>query len=330
MSAPTAPSDRPRQALASCPAVREERCLIGVSGGRDSVALLHGLIESGCRRLIVCHLDHGLRGAAGKADARFVEKLAAGFGLPVETDRADVRALARTASQSLETAARAARLRFFAEVAARRRCRTLLLAHHADDQVETFLFNLFRGAGHAGLGAMRPDSMHTVGRRTLRILRPWLGVWRCEIDAYVKTRRLAFREDRSNTDLTHTRNRLRGEILPFLEKSFGREIKPALWRAADLLAAEEAWISSFLQEEIAALPARLPIAGLRAAPLARQRRVLQAWLRAQGVPGVGYREVETVRSLLDLPANGQAPAKVNLPAARHARRRGGVLFIESC
>ena len=88
MSAPTAPSDRLRQALASCSAPHERRCLVGVSGGRDSVALLHGLLESGCRRLIVCHLDHRLRGAAGRADARFVEKLAPRLGRPAEIGRA--------------------------------------------------------------------------------------------------------------------------------------------------------------------------------------------------------------------------------------------------
>ena len=128
--------------------------------------------------------------------------------------------------------------------AGRRRCRDVLLAHHADDQVETFLFNLFRGAGPAGLAAMRPASMHKIGRRTLRIHRPLLGVWRSEIDAYIKEHALAFREDATNASPAHTRNRLRAEVLPFLEKSFGRDIKPALWRAADLLSAEEAWIGS--------------------------------------------------------------------------------------
>ncbi len=85
-----------------------------------------------------------------------------------------------------------------------------------------------------------------------------------------------------------------------------------------------------LEAEIAALPARLPVAGLRAAPVARQRRLLKAWLGARGVPGIGYREVEAVRSLLaGADADPAAPAKINLPAAMHARRRAGELFIES-
>ena len=289
------------------------------------MALLHGLVENGCRRLIVCHLNHGLRGATGKADARFVAKLAARFDLPAEISRVDVPALARAAKQSLETAARQARLEFFAEIAGRRRCRTLLLAHHADDQVETFLFNLFRGAGPAGLAAMRPDTTHRVGRRRLRILRPLLGVWRSEIDAYVQAHDLLFREDGTNASPAHTRNRLRAEVLPFLEKSFGREIKPALWRAADLLAAEESWLHELARPEVELLPSNLPLAAVRDRPLALQRRLLRAWLQAQGIPSPDYRQVESVRGLLDL--HKGAPARINLPGNRHAQRRAGKLFV---
>ncbi len=152
---PIAPNDRLHLALAACPALREGRCLIGVSGGRDSVALLHALVEHGFRRLVVCHLDHGLRGNAGRADARFAASMAAKYDLPFELGRVSVPALVRAGKQSIETAARDARFAFFAGVAARRRCRQVLLAHQADDQIETLLFNLFRGTGPAGLAGMR-------------------------------------------------------------------------------------------------------------------------------------------------------------------------------
>ena len=105
----------------------EDRYLVGVSGGRDSVALLHALTAAGYQRLVVCHLEHNLRGKAGRADARFVERLAAEHGLPSEIGRADVPTLARASKHSPETAAREARHAFFAEVAGRRRCRTLFL-----------------------------------------------------------------------------------------------------------------------------------------------------------------------------------------------------------
>ena len=127
------------------PAIR--RYLIGVSGGRDSVALLHSLVDLGYKNLIVCHLDHQLRGRSSAADARFVEKLAAKYDVDLALGSTNVRALAAKKKMSIETAAREARYKFFAQVAKRRRCRTIFLAHHADDLVETFLINLFRGAG---------------------------------------------------------------------------------------------------------------------------------------------------------------------------------------
>ena len=193
----------------------DRRYLVGVSGGRDSVVLLHWLIERGYRRLIVCHFEHGLRGRAGKADARFVARLAETHGLPFESGAADIREIAREKKQSIETAARNERRAFFARVARRRRCGTIFLGHHADDQVETFLLNLFRGAAGRGLGAMRSRSQHGA----LEIVRPLLGVWRSEIDDYVAEHRLKFREDATNEELDARRNRMRHKIIPLAGKA---------------------------------------------------------------------------------------------------------------
>ena len=312
-------------AVALKPYPPTNRYLVGVSGGRDSVALLHGLVAAGCRRLVVCHLEHGLRGEASLEDARFVRRLTDTLKLPLEEGRADLPAAAREKKSSSETAAREARYRFFDEAASRRRCRTIFLAHHADDQVETFLFNLLRGAGPAGLGAMATDRVRTSGRRKLRILRPLLGIWRAEINAYMQARGLTWREDATNADPAHaTRNGLRAEVVPLLERVMGREVRPALWRTADILQAEETWLAGLLAAD-GSLPASLPVKTVAAQPLAKQRRVLRAWLRARNVAGVGYEEIERVRSLLD---TSDGPAKVNLPGDRHARRRAGVLFVE--
>jgi tRNA(Ile)-lysidine synthase len=298
--------------------------LIGVSGGRDSVALLRGLAELGYRRLILAHLDHGWRGRAARGDARFVASLAREMGYALETARRDAGAAARAGKISLETAARTERHLFFSAVAARRRCRTVLLAHHADDQVETFLFNLLRGTGPAGLAAMRVESFQRVAGRQLRVVRPLLGVWRAEIDAYLAGRGWAWREDATNADVAaHTRNRLRAEVLPMLARALGRDVRPALWRTADILGAEEEWIAHLLAGP---LPARLPVAALREEPLAKQRRLLRRWLGARQLRGIGYREVELVRGLLEIAPDG--PAKVNLPSGKHVRRRAGVLFVE--
>lgn len=297
------------------------RCLIGVSGGRDSVALLHWLLASGYRKLVVCHLNHRLRGRSSAADARFVERLAKANGLTFETASVAVRKLAAENKQSIEAAARAARYAFFAEVARRRRCRTIFLGHHADDLVETYLINLFRGAGLQGQRAIRGVSRQQIGDVELTVLRPFLAVSRAEIDEYISTHRLRFREDASNEQLDALRNRVRHRIIPMLEKEFGRDIRKTVRRAASIASEEDALLNEMLPE----ISTRLSVQRLRVLPVALQRRTVTRWLRAHAVADVGFDLVEQVRAMLDA-ASGRA--KINLPGNRHVRRRSGELFIE--
>jgi tRNA(Ile)-lysidine synthase len=297
-----------------------DRYLIGVSGGRDSVALLHWLVDLGYENLIVCHLNHQLRGRASDTDARFVDKLAGKHELDFEVGLVDVRALAAKKKLSIETAAREARYGFFARTAKRKRCRTIFLAHHADDLVETFLINLFRGAGTAGLAGMREVSKRRVGDVDLTIVRPLLGIWRPDIDRYVDKRGLKFREDASNQNLAAARNRIRRRVIPYLEKAFGRRIRDSIWRAANIAAEEEAWIDQQLPNSATV---DLAAAKLRALPVALQRRAIVKWLRSRDVTNIGFDVVESVRSLLD-----HEVAKINLPQDRHVRRRAGKIFVE--
>ena len=298
------------------------RYLVGVSGGRDSIALLHWLVDSGYKKLIVCHLNHQLRGRASNADARFVEKLAGIYNVDVAIGSANVGALATKRKLSIEAAARDARYEFFAEVSKSRRCRTIFLAHQADDVVETLLINLFRGSGNTGLAAMREVSKRSIGDVDLTIVRPFLGIWRREIDCYVRAHRLKFREDASNKDLAPLRNRIRRRVIPNLEKMLGRNIRQTIWRAAVIAAEEENWIESQLPNST---DRDLAVAKLRALPVALQRREILKWLRAQNVRNVGFDIVERVRALLD---HDSSIAKVNLPQDRHVRRRAGKIFVE--
>jgi tRNA(Ile)-lysidine synthase len=298
----------------------DERCLIGVSGGRDSVALLHQLLALGFKNLIVCHLDHALR-AESADDARFVADLAALHGLEAVIGRQDIAARATRRRQSRETAGREARYGLFAQTARNRECPRLFLAHHADDQVETFLFNLFRGAATGGLAGMRPLATHIIEGVTLQISRPLLGTWRAEIDTYIAKHSLAFREDASNVEPGPTRNRLRHEIIPQLEKTFGREIRRAIWRTTEILREEDALLQNMAGT--VATTAELSVPELRERPVALQRRSLHTWLRRQGVPDVGFDEVENVRRLLTAHV-----AKTNLPGGWHARRRAKKLFLQ--
>lgn len=297
------------------------RYLIGVSGGRDSIALLHWLVETGYRDLIVCHLDHRLRGRAATADARFVENLAKDYGLEFEIGKTNIRALAAKKKLSIETAGRVARYEFFAQIAKRRKSRTILLAHHADDLVETFLINLFRGAGTTGLAGMREISTRRVDDVELTIVRPLLGIWREEIDRYVDASDLEFREDASNRDLTPLRNRIRHQVIPYLEKTLGRNIRTSIWRGATITAEEESFFAELLPEGLTELEAKQ----LRVMPLTLQRRTLREWLRMHRVPDVNFALVERVRDLVELTSR---VAKTNLPGDRHVRRRAGKIFIE--
>jgi tRNA(Ile)-lysidine synthase len=298
------------------------RHLIGVSGGRDSAALLHWLVSLGYNELIVCHLNHQLRGRSSDADARFVEKLARKYQVDFELGAANVRVLAKKKKMSIETAAREARYSFFAKAAKRHGCRTIFLAHHADDLVETFLFNLIRGAGLTGLAAMRDVSTRNSDGVELTIVRPLLSVWRTEIDKYVQEHHLRFREDATNKNLALTRNRIRNRIIPYLEKTLGRNIRENICRTAIIAAEEEKWINEQLADST---NADLSVARLRALPIALQRRAILKWLRAQNVSEVGFDAIERVRSLADKAA---PVAKVNLPRDRHARRRAKTIFIE--
>jgi tRNA(Ile)-lysidine synthase len=327
----------------------DARYLIGVSGGRDSVALLHWLISFGYERLIVCHLNHRLRGRSSDADARFVKRLverynqgligqalrlpharpgkrsarpATGCRIQFELGSVNIRALAKKHKMSIETAAREARYTFFAKTARRRNCRAIFVAHHADDLVETFLINLFRGAASAGLSAIREISTRPINGIDLTIARPLLCVWRKEIDDYIRKHRLRFREDATNKNLTPLRNRIRHRIIPYLEKTLGRNIRQNIWRTAVIAADEEKWIESDLPDST---NADLSLAKLRALPIALQRRALLKWLRAQNISDIGFDAVERVRSLAD---RDTRVAKVNLPENRHARRRAGKIFIE--
>jgi tRNA(Ile)-lysidine synthase len=300
------------------------RYLIGVSGGRDSVALLHQLLGLGYRRLIVCHLDHQLRGRASGTDARFVERLAAKLDCECEIDRIDVAGLARRSKESVETAGRTARYDFFARIARRRRCRTLFLGHHADDLVETFLMNLFRGAGPTGFGGMREVASREVAGTEIKVVRPLLNVWREEIDNYVKAQRIAFREDVTNESLGPVRNRVRRRLIPYIERQLGRKVRLAIWRAALIAADEAEWLEGLVDAKQFE-GEQLDVTCLRAQPRALQRRTIHKWLQSRGVGDLDFDLIERIRALVEPDA---PTAKTNLPRGRHVRRRTRKIFVE--
>jgi tRNA(Ile)-lysidine synthase len=299
------------------------RWLVGVSGGADSVALLRLLVARGFRRLVVCHLNHGLRGREAAGDARFVRKLAAELNLPMEAASVRVRELARHQKESLETAARRARHEFFVHCARKFRCHRLILAHHADDQAETVLWNLLRGS-HGAKGMKTVQIIAVPGAGKLEIHRPLLHLWRRELRAWLETNRWTWREDATNKQPMTVRNRLRHQALPLLADIAGREVSPALVRAA--IAAEdfaeiEAWALG--QAQVRDPQGRLHLGALRLLPPALQRAAIALFLHDAGVCGVDRDLLE--RALILLEPTG--PARLNLPGNLWLGRREGRLTV---
>ncbi|HUF61060.1 MAG TPA: tRNA lysidine(34) synthetase TilS [Verrucomicrobiales bacterium] len=301
-----------------------KRHLAAVSGGVDSMVMLHALRAGpGWRRIIVAHVDHGLRGRASGADAAFVRGEAAKLEMEFELVKVDARGLAQEERLSLEAAARKARYAALAGVARRRRCPRVLLAHQADDQVETVLMNLFRGAGVRGLGGMRTRSERMVDGVRLELIRPLLGMWREEISAAAREQGLRFREDASNANSAFFRNRIRRELLPEIEKCCGRDVRPMILRTARQAAEETLYFEDLLKDQ--AEEAELSVKRLRAMHPALLNRLLLAWLVKRGVKNLGRRLVESLR---DLVPEGAERAVINLPGGGAVRRRSGKLFVE--
>ncbi len=219
---------------------RGETVVVAVSGGPDSLTLLDILRELAPELQIalhVAHLNHQLRGAESDADAEFVAQLAREWKLRATIQSRDVGAYAREHHHSIEEAARVVRYRFLAEVAAQVGAQIVAVAHNADDQVETVLMHFLRGAGLSGLRGMEYKSrlLTTDNRLQMNLVRPLLDVTRTEIEIYCRENNLQPRLDASNLDTTIYRNRLRHEVLPYLEQ-FNPNLRAVLRRSAASMA----------------------------------------------------------------------------------------------
>jgi tRNA(Ile)-lysidine synthase len=221
--------------------------VVGVSGGTDSLALLHILHQLGLL-LHVATLDHGLRGEAGADDARFVVETAQAWGLQVTAGYSDVQALANERRMSIETAARFARYDFLASVVREVGAEQVAVAHNADDQVETVLLHLLRGSGLGGLVGMTYRAP-LPGHSDLTLIRPLLDVPRSTLDAYCREHGLQPRHDATNEDTTYTRNRLRRETLPYL-RQLSPQIERRLLQLREVAALEDDFADEALHAAI--------------------------------------------------------------------------------
>ncbi|MFC1940642.1 tRNA lysidine(34) synthetase TilS [Chloroflexota bacterium] len=234
-----------------------ERCrlLLAVSGGQDSVCLLHVLVKLQKElniELHVAHLNHQLRGTESEADAQYVSQIASQFGVPVTVERRDVKAYQSRQRISLEEAAREVRYKFLAEVAKSIGAQRVAVGHTTDDQVETILMHLIRGTGTRGLRGLRPSSYWQSSGSGVTVIRPLLPVSRQETSAYCHEHHLLPRIDTSNFSLSPLRNKIRHQLLPLL-KSYNPRVTEALLRTARITGDDIA----FLDKESARLWGRV-------------------------------------------------------------------------
>jgi tRNA(Ile)-lysidine synthase len=305
----------------------DDTVVLGVSGGPDSLVLLH-LFAAVRERLnvrpVVFHLDHQIRGEEAEADARFVEQTSKEWGIPVHVERIDVPTLAAERRLSLEEAARMARYTALGQYAVSQNAGGIAVAHNADDQAETVLMHLIRGAGLLGLRGMLPVShlsdYHLLAPidESLLLIRPLLEITRADIEAYCIEHGLSPRFDRSNLDTTYFRNRLRHEIIPQLE-TVNPNIRVMLTRTASVMAAyhefvkphiDTAWDDILL--ELNDTCVQFDLEQWRALPLAIQRATIRraSWHLRKPLRDIGYQHVEDA---VDVAQRGETGAQATLP-----------------
>jgi len=304
-----------------------DRLGVAVSGGADSVALLRSLVElRGELGIVVSavHFNHTLRGDESEADQAFVKDLAGRYGLELHEARGDVVRRAKEHSLSTETAAREARYEFFWSLIEDSRLDKIATAHTLDDQAETVLLRLMRGTGTRGLGGIHPELTGPAPDRTSRglIIRPLLHTRRRDIERYLAGLGQRWREDSSNRDLHHTRNRVRKRLIPLLEEDFNPEVVERLADFAEIAQAEEDYWDTEMPQLLTSNP--LQISDLMALPLAVRRR----FVRAAAPPELQL-EFRQIQSILEVAAGTEDdPKTCNLPAGWAVERmEGGIAFV---
>ena len=294
--------------------VAGERCVVAVSGGPDSMALLQVLAQLAPTLdlfLVVAHVDHGLRPSEAEAEARLVQEAAQGLVLACECGRLDVVACAREQGLSREHAARNLRYGFLTEVATRYRATKIAVAHTADDQAEEILLRLIRGTGRAGLAGM-------ARLRDGLVIRPFLEIAKAKILRYLAAENIPYCLDSSNQQRIYLRNRIRLDLLPYLQEHFNPNIGNSLRETAKILQGEEELLAGMaslayaqvITEEEEDEPAGLTIrlAEFLSQPLALRRRILETacWQ-------VGCRPTfRQITQLLFLTENGVEGATLHL------------------
>lgn len=307
----------------------KDSVVIGVSGGSDSVALLHILIAlapSFSLRLGVAHLNHGLRRNHSDKEAEFVAQIAERLDLPCYLHKEDVRKFQRQNRLSLEEAARRVRYAFLYQVASINKYNKIALGHHSDDNAELVLMNLFRGSGPLGLSGIPP-------MRDEKIIRPLIESNRSEILEFLNQNRLEYISDPSNRDTKYLRNRVRHNLIPMLQTSYNPKISETLNRLSSIIRSEEEWIEDVIRPffEKSILTVRddsmtFSIPMLNQLHTATQRRIIRkAVAKIKGdLRRISFAQIGSVINLLK---KGPIYGKLDLSDRIRIQRNGDILSI---
>lgn len=225
-----------------------DRVLVGLSGGPDSIVLLHALLElrhEFSLTIYIAHLDHGFRGEESSTDRKFCEDLAKDLRVDIVCEKIDVPKIAKEKGLSPEEAARFERYDFFKRMAAAKKITKVAIGHNRDDQAETVLMRVFRGSGMTGLGGIRP--VKSMGNIT--VIRPLIEISRREIEKFLKDNDVKVRRDSSNDKTLFTRNRIRHDLMPYLEKNFNANIKEILANTAENLRTENEFLEKLAKRK---------------------------------------------------------------------------------
>ena len=290
------------------------KIVVGVSGGADSLALLHALKTLlGSERLVVAHLDHGWRDAS-RADAEFVRQTAVSWHIPYHSKRLPP----TTQHSNLEASGRQARYQFFAEVAQCEGVTHIAVGHHQDDQVETILMHLLRGSGLTGLRGMSFETP-LFGHSELLLIRPLLNTSRKMIEQYCQENQLIPRQDETNSDPNFQRNRLRHELLPLLH-TYNNQLSDHLLQLANIISSDDDLLKKMTQESLQRMLVDSGVGWLtlnrsawQALPIALQRRLLRTAVSTltPTLTDIGFRSVEAARLGLE---NGRFGQSFHLPS----------------
>lgn len=292
---------------------RGEKIVVGVSGGPDSVCLLDVLAKIATKsgmRLIIAHVNYGLRGEDSKKDEYFVRKLAEKYGIRSSVFEA------KSKGKISENVLRETRYEFFEKVRKKNKFGLIAVAHNTDDQVETFLMRIIRGAGLQGLSAMK--------YKNGKIIRPLLDVSRKEILEYLKKNDLKFREDKTNLQNLFFRNKVRNELIPYLEKNFNPNIRRTIFRSIDNIAEDYSLIAGLAEQELKTMK-QLSVKKILNLHPALQREILRNFLGKEDIRDIEASHInEIIKAISSIKGKNQTLVLNGLKIVR----KGDKLTIE--